>query len=264
MEHPRVRFGSSLQGASNEALRTRVMSLWPAEESTLVVDSVLALDDELTRSARLQYDAYDYLIFDIDHLFIYQRASGTTSPGLESLVRYVVDDYSRQPHHVLRAHARTNPFCFFYPIDSLDVLLSLWEHRRPNHVIDLNCRTAEIRTIRLQPHPQDIQDAHTCRPPAEDEPPPIELAAGSTLRRRPAAALGDCFCGTAGVIREQRTGWSALSLPTASAVVAWKNGAQRETCSGRGLRSCDAEAVASLEALERLHVGVRSAAKEVI
>lgn len=261
----RVRFGASLQGSTNEALRTRVMSLWPAAESALVVDSVLAMENELARGARLHDDADDYLIFDIDHVFVYRRAPGTSSPSLESLIRYVVDDYPRQPHHVLRNHSRDNPFCFLYPLSSLDVLSSLWERRRPNEVIDLNLTTSEIRSILLQPHPEDVQVGRACSFPVEHERvSDADSVVDGGWRKRPPVLFGESFCGPAGMIRERRTGWSSLSLPSASTAVAWNNGRHRETCFGRALRGNEAEAVASLEALERLHVGVRSFANQVI
>lgn len=240
-----VRFGTSLNGEANEALRAKIASLWSLD-SSLFVDAALAVTNESTGEAARRVDATTCLLLDVHHLFLYHcpLSNRADSRALHALIRQVVGSYSPRPIDPLRGYWADRTFEFLHPLESLDVLAGLWPLLQPGHVVALSLGNGEITVLKLALPTRQHAAATDARPVTDD-----------SLRRFPAQHLFDVASACADVVRDRQLRWSRVSMPIASAIAAAHG--SRTACFGKGLRCRDAEAVAGLEVLERLHVALR-------
>lgn len=254
-----IRFGLSLGGPENAALRARIEDLAATLDRPLVVDTVLALERRLREGSLAAPAPAAYLLFDLQHLFLYEeRRDG--APRIDSALLHLLDGYPAQPFELLAEHFAEHPFQPVLPIESLDLLPVLWERAAPGRLTALGLTTGHIETtpVTLHPHAAGVEP-----PPYE----PRELCGpfvDASLRQKALPDLDGFVSRSCGVVRNRQTMWGYMSLPVSTALVMWNRGRRQELSFGKGFREPDAAAVAVCESLERFQIACRRHGEELV
>jgi thiazole/oxazole-forming peptide maturase SagD family component len=261
MEYPEIRFGASLGTPRNAPLRARVEALAATLGRLLVVDSVLALSGEVRQVSPPPPRPVTYLLFDIQHVFLYDEAK-EGAPRIDSALRYIIDGYGAQPFELLARHVEEGAFEPSVPLESLDLLTDLWAELRPGILTALGLTTGQIERATVTLHPAS--------PEVGVEVPPDpglhfqQILTDASLRQRSPSGLEDFVSRLVGVVRRQHTIWEYMSLPVGTGLVMWNRGRRQELCFGKGAREESAAAVAICEALERYQVTYHRSGEELI
>ncbi|HEY6351046.1 MAG TPA: YcaO-like family protein [Candidatus Angelobacter sp.] len=247
-------FSQRLLAPNALALRGKLISLADCHlDHDIYVDTLLGMHfDPGPQTPGVQ----GFLIFDFYRIFLYQNSVQPDGPMINSVVRSLVDDYSIAPLKTLADHARD--FHFFYPVEILEVLPLLWEHRRAGVLVTLDLSSLEIRTAQAFVHPE-------CNPPRTEDcgadclvacsgvPSLKDCFTGPGMRSESRPMLDDLVSPNVGVIRRESSVMARLSVPTAIAQMA----AGLDTtfsCGGRAANMPAALHAARCEVIERFQV----------
>ncbi|HEY4905010.1 MAG TPA: YcaO-like family protein [Candidatus Sulfotelmatobacter sp.] len=244
-------FGKRLLGHSMLALRDKLIELAGELAQPIFVDTLLGMHFD-SESQPPQYQSF--LIFDFYRIFLYENSALPSGPKVNSVVRFLIDDYPVDPIKVLAGYAQEH-FHFFYSVEILQILPLFWMDRKPGTLITLDLSNPAIRIARPVVHPK-------CEQPRSATLKPGSLVAvdstislqdrftGPEMRTQPIPILDDLVSPDVGIVRRENRLVGQLSFPTVISQVA--NGhAKPFFCSGRGLRMRDAVATARCEAVER-------------
>jgi len=264
----RIHFGEAFRGAETSELRQRLASLVGSKNRPVFVDSVLSLADELEQRPAERRQPGSYVLFDPQHVYLYDEPADASRAGIDSLIRFLLEGYPSGWLELAREKLGGRAFQFLHPLEALDILPCVWPTRVPGEPTILCLDSAEIRTSTLVPHPEtyprSTMDAETAR---VVEPPPMQLRdrpTDASLRGRPAPAFQDLVDAKVGVVRRQILARDRVSMPFATTVVRWNRGRREEYCHGKGSRETAAAKVAVCEALERFQVIYVPPAEELI
>ncbi len=261
MKRPEIRFGASLGRSGNAALRARVEALAAMLDRPLVVDSVLALSGGGRRENQISARPVTYLLFDLQHVFLYDEVQ-EGAPRIDSAVRSIIDGYGAQPLELLARHVEEGAFQPSVPLESLDLLPSLWAGFRPGVLTALGLTTGQIERAAVNLHP--FSPGTGLEPHPDSGPRFRQRLTGTSLRQRPPTGLEDFVSRLVGVVRRQQTIWDYMSLPVGISLVMWNGGRRQELCFGKGVCEESAAAVAICEALERFQVAYHRSGQELI
>lgn len=261
MKCPEIRFGASLGSSENAPLRARVEALAATLDRPLMVDSVLAFTGEDPRARQLSARPVTYLLFDLQHVFLYDEVQEGTQ-RIDSAVRFIIDGYGAQPFELLARHVEEGAFQPPVPLESLDLLPSLWAAFRPGVLTALGLTTGQIERVAVTLHPSSPETGLEPRP--DSGPQFRQRFTGASLRQRPPTGLEDFVSRFAGMVRSQQTIWEYMSLPVGVSLVMWNQGSRQELCFGKGVCEESAAAVAICEALERFQITYHCSGQELI
>lgn len=244
---PAASFEPALLHREHETLRHKILTLaeaFPARP--LRVDTVIAryIDPENAPAAAAQ----TWLLFDFHRLFLYEDRGLPDTPNIDSVVRFIIDDYPLKEFGLVSDYLKHHPFKFFYDLETLDLLPRLWSSAQPGNVTVLDLVTAEIRVSRAHVHPcvQATTD-QVCNSTGH-------LFVGPGWRASVMPNLEGLRSPDVGFIRAERNLMSGASMPVAIARVAWSEGQREEFSGGISSSAVEAKLVARCEGLERLHV----------
>jgi ribosomal protein S12 methylthiotransferase accessory factor len=253
----RPTFAAELSGPGHAALRRRIGRLAASTRPhPLHVSSVMGR--WLRRDADVRRGGPAcHLLLDLHRIFIYDDPGDGQGPGVDSVVRAIVDAYPFQPFAVLAERLRNAPHPFLHSLNVLDAIPLARPHPMPGTLTALDLLTGEITRSRPLEHP----DTH----------PPVTMeaadamsapAAGATparwtdasLREGKRANVDALLSADVGPVRERSVVANHAALPFSVTRVAWNEGRQQELCGAKGLRPSEAEYVGVCEALERFQV----------
>ncbi|HEV2963332.1 MAG TPA: YcaO-like family protein [Candidatus Angelobacter sp.] len=243
-----------------------------------LTDSVRALRNKLSKLAHqsLDHDIYvdtllgmhfdpgvqlpvceSFLLFDFYRIFLWENSASSDGPKINSVVRYLVDDYSVNPVKILAPYAPAT-FHFFHPLEILDILPLLWGHRDSGRIITLDLFNPEIRTAQASVHPE-------CERPQIQTSGEQLLATingttslksgftGANMRAESKPKLDDLISPDVGIIRRENKIMGRLSFPVAISQIA--NGHTKALfCGGRAANMPEAVNTSRCEAVERHQV----------
>lgn len=256
-----VSFGQALLHREHSPLRDKIIALAAGTlTKPLQIDTVIGRYACVSNSVGLQ--SQKWLLFDFHRLFLYDDPALPDAAGIDSIVRFIIDDYPFKNFELLADYLNHHPFKFLYHLDTLDLLPRFWSSDRIGTLVVFDLVTAEIRVSKGHMHPQ----MQTTRPVAmrtvdrmatnsgQDGIRLAERLAGPGWRTDNPLRLEQFVSPDAGFIRGTRDLMSKASVPVAIARVAWKQGQREDFCGGISFRSAEASFVSHCEALERLHI----------
>ncbi|HKD79989.1 MAG TPA: YcaO-like family protein [Candidatus Angelobacter sp.] len=249
-ELPKISFGASLTGHHHRGLREYLGSLVDRGLPTpFYVDTLFGLEDSVvTDPARPVW----FLILDLHRAFLYHDPMTLPGPHLDSLRRFVIDDYPYQPFHSFLRYFSSKPLIFPYPLECLDVILLLWRKVKPGEVATMDFRTGEIRTAVLHTHPEARNDADTT---LVSEPFVLRSRSASQGWREPGfAPLEDLLSADFGPLRNEHLVVPLTPLASAFVRVAWSQGSEQAMCGAHSFHPYLAKNVGRCEAVERFQV----------
>ncbi|HZM98911.1 MAG TPA: hypothetical protein VFB70_05945, partial [Pyrinomonadaceae bacterium] len=227
-----ISFGQTLLNPENQPLREKITALAAGRLTRpLHVDTLLGVEMN-RRSFSPGKERTWFLLFDYHHLFVYDDPMNDTAPHVDSIARYVVDDYPFKPFELLARHIERHPFKFFYKLETLDLLSTLWLYDRPGMVVVLDQVTGEVSVSRahlypeiegqLAEKPKRVDSALT--PPADAVLVLRDREAGANLRCGAPTSLEEFVSTDLGVIRGERVAFRDTQIPGAVTRVAWRRG----------------------------------------
>ena len=246
---PNISFGASLTGHYHRELREHLGSLVDRGlPLPFHVDTLFGLEDSaVTDAARPVW----FLILDLHRAFLYHDPMTLPGQHLDSLRRFVIDDYPYQPFHTFLQHFSSKPLIFPYPPECLDVIFSLWSKVKPGEVATMDFRTGEIRTAILHIHPEAKNDTST---PASEAFALRSRSAHKGWREHGFAPLEDLLSADFGPIRNEHLVVPLTALASAFVRVAWSQGSEQAICGAHSFNPYVAKNVGRCEAVERFHV----------
>ena len=260
MSKPRlVSFGAALLDEKQEPLREKILSLSAGQLTRPVyVNTVFGVHSGHQVQSNIR--AW-FLLFDFHRVYLYDDPMTSDTARIDSVVRYIIDDYPFKPFELLAVYLEQNPFRFFYRLETLDLLLLFWAYDHPGKVIVLDLVTGEVRACEAQIHPQQRaeRDPITSRtdlasPFAERSLDLKDQLAGSAFRATSFPGFDDLIPSELSIIRNQRNVMSEASVPESVTRVAWRRGTRETFCGAKSFQPKEALLVARCEAIERSHV----------
>src|SRR5262249_802414 len=116
-----ISFGSALQGPENAALREKIICLTHGQLSCpLYVDTLLSPDQPWATLNR-EISEQLFLLFDFQRIFLYHDPALKDVPGVDSVLRFILDDYPHQPFQAFVGYQQQHPFQFLYELELLDL-----------------------------------------------------------------------------------------------------------------------------------------------
>src|SRR5215471_11816489 len=91
----------------------------------------------------LLHPLQSFLIFDFYRVFLYENAASPDGPKVDSVVRYLCDDYFIDPK--ILAGPNHEQFQFFHSLEVLEILSLLWTDQYPGMMTTIDLSTGEIR-----------------------------------------------------------------------------------------------------------------------
>lgn len=248
---PPVSFGLGLQAPDQNALRAKLIALASSGLNVpLHVDTLLGLSPSRAPGG---HPTRKLLLFDLHRLFVLDEVASLSS-RLDSLRRFLLDDYPVQPVTLVRAHLEQDPFRFLYPLEVLDLLPYLWGEIPRHHVMILGLSTGSIHLAELLAHPESEEGIHS-------SPPAIRLKSlrcSSDFRSGITCRFDGLTSPEVGPLRGERLISSLVSLPNVLTRVAWLDGREEAFCGGLGSELETALHVARCEGIERFQAALAS------
>jgi thiazole/oxazole-forming peptide maturase SagD family component len=255
-------FGSALQNAENAALREKLACLARGQLScSLYVDTLLSQDKPWAAADHARSEQL-FLLFDFQRIFLYNDPGLNDVPGVDSVLRFILDDYSHQPFQAFARHLQQHPFQFLYELEILDLLFILLPSAVPGQVMVLNPVTAEVNSFKAHFHPEAerTNSAFPVLPASRVPPPPAggfvlqNRIVSRNMRLRKPEGLDEFVGPQVGIIRSERGTFRYSLLPGAVARITYQNGTDDVICGGKHLRLEHALGVARCEVIERFHL----------
>ena len=254
-----ISFGQTLLNPENQPLREKITALGAGRLTRpLHVDTLLGVEMNPCSFSPGNERTW-FLLFDYHHLFVYDDPMNDTAPHVDSIARYVVDDYPFKPFELLARHIERHPFKFFYKLETLDLLSTLWLYDRPGMVVVLDQVTGEVSVSKAHLHPE-IEQEFSAKPKPVDSvlTPPADVVfvlrdreAEANLRCGAPTSLAEFISTDLGIIRGERVAFRGTQIPGAVTRVAWRRGRHEIFCGAKNFRIKDAVEVARYEAIER-------------
>jgi thiazole/oxazole-forming peptide maturase SagD family component len=250
---PTISFGASVSYSCQVALRDYLMALTDQKLGRpLNVDTLFGFD--LQRAFDVLSPTREwFLIFDLHRVLLYDDPMIPDVPHVDSVIRFVIDDYPYQPFALFADHFSREPLPFFYDLDCLDILPSLLSTDCPGTVVVVDFRNAEIRTATAHFHPEAASASHRDRPAS----PPLKLRkrrVGAGWRAGETLPVDDLISPDVGLVRHEKTIVTDASLAGSLSRVAWTHGTDEGICGGHSFRPASARHIGRCEAIERFQV----------
>jgi thiazole/oxazole-forming peptide maturase SagD family component len=195
-----------------------------------------------------------FLLFDLHRVFLYDDPMTRDAPHIDSVIRFVIDDYPYQPFALFADHFSRKPFVFLYDLACLDILPTLLLRNCAGSVVIVDFKDAEIRTATAQLHPEAASASHSSRPVRQL---PLRLKkcpVGSGLRAGAIPPVADLVSPDVGLVRHERPIVTDTSLAGSLSRVAWTQGTDEGICGGHSVRPASARHIGRCEAIERFQV----------
>jgi thiazole/oxazole-forming peptide maturase SagD family component len=244
---PLISFGPALLQDEHSSFREKIVKIAAGRlTQPLCVDTVVGRYIDQPNGSRTE--PRTWLLVDFHRLFLYQDPGLPHAPNIDSIVRFIIDDYPVKDFERLSEYLKHNPFKFFYDLETLDLLSRLCSSAQPGNVTVLDLVTAEIRVSKAHVHPHVQTTSDRVRDSAKD------LIAGPGWRANVVPNLKGLRSPDVGFIRGERNLMSRTSVPVSIARVVWSKGREDAYCGGISFRSAEATLIAHCEGLERLHI----------
>ncbi len=246
----------SFSGARPAGLRDRLIALASGRLChPLHIDTVLGMNLAQNNSPPSQERAW-FLLFGLHCAFLYDDPKTPDSPRIDSIARFVIDDYPFTSFPVFKDYFSREPFVFLYDLAALDILALLFSRNTPGTVVTVDFKNAEIRTAVAHIHPESSAASHRI----DDRDrlhTPLELStrrADEGWRTGGHLPLDRFVSPDVGLVRQERAIVTESCLAGSLSRVAWAGGTEEALCGAHNLRPASARHVARCEAIERFQV----------
>ncbi len=249
-----VVFGRSLSTPTNAQFREKILSFTVDNLSKpLCVQTTADIDFSTNISPLCEPTLF--LLFDLYRAFLYHDPMTFNSPRIDSIARFVIDDYAFRPFHVLAQHFSANPFIVLYELAALDVIPYLFRFSSPGSVTTIDFRVREIRNAVAHIHPESPTSLIDAGTRSLNHVFSMNSGTlGKIWRAEDEGRIDELVSMDVGPIRDERMVVTGSCLAGSFARVAWNRGNDDAMCSAHRLKPNSARFVARCEALERFQV----------